>query len=130
MARPTSDHPTELELTILKILWQSAPQTADEVREELEDSGRKLARSSVITVMNIMVGKEYLERRKRGRAYEFSPTMESQTVERGMLQDLVRRVFDGSAHSVMLELLETADVDAEELRKIRTLINRKAKEIK
>jgi BlaI family penicillinase repressor len=35
MARPASEHPTELELSILKVLWQAAPKTVDEVREAL-----------------------------------------------------------------------------------------------
>ena len=130
MARPTSNHPTEFELAILKILWEESPKTVDEVRESLAAAGRKLTHSSVITVMNIMVRKDYLKRNKRGRAFEFSPLLEEQAVGRGMLQDLVSRVFDGSASSVMLELLETEDVDSEELKAIRNLINRKAREMK
>lgn len=46
-----------------------------------------------------------------------------------MVQDLLSRVFDGSAHSLVLQLLETADVDSDELAAIRQLINRKAKEL-
>ncbi len=128
MARPPSEHPTELELAILKTLWHRSPKTVDEVREALADSQRELTHSSVITVMNIMVRKGYLERNKRGRAFEFSPLTEERTVGRGMLSDLVTRVFDGSAHSVMVELLETHDVDSNELKVIRKLINRIAKE--
>jgi len=78
--------------------------------------------------MNIMVKKKYLKRTKRGRAFEFSPIPDEQQVSRGMLNDLVSRVFDGSAQSVMLELLETHDVDSDELKAIRRLISRKAKE--
>jgi predicted transcriptional regulator len=37
-------------------------------------------------------------------------------------------VFDGSAKALMLELLEGAEIDAEELNEIRRLVNRKAKE--
>ena len=128
MSRQPSRHPTELELAILKTLWQLAPQTVDDVRASLEQSGRPLSHNSVITIMNIMVKKSYLKRSKLGRAFEFSPILEEQQVGRGMLNDLVSRVFDGSAQSVMLELLETHDVDSEELKAIRRLINRKAKE--
>ena len=60
MARPRSTHPTELELGILKILWQAGPRTVEEVRETLAvgDRARELTHSSVITVMNIMVKKK------------------------------------------------------------------------
>ncbi len=129
MARPASEHPTELELSILKVLWQEAPKTVDEVRESLAAAGRELTHSSVITIMNIMVGKGYLQRAKKGRAFEFTPLLEENSVGQSMVQDLLSRVFDGSARSLVLQLLETADVDSDELAAIRQLINRKAKEL-
>ncbi|MCA9260368.1 MAG: BlaI/MecI/CopY family transcriptional regulator, partial [Planctomycetales bacterium] len=55
MARPESEHPTELELEILKVLWDDSPLPVREVRARLESqSGRSLAHSSVITMLNIM----------------------------------------------------------------------------
>src|SRR5262245_40143099 len=125
MARPGSEHPTELELALLKVLWQAAPQTVESVRETLAAGGRDLTYSSVITMLNIMVRKKYLKRTKRGRAFEFIPLVEEQGIHRRMLDDLVNRVFDGSAQAVMVELLQTSDVNADELNAIRRLINRK-----
>lgn len=129
MARPASEHPTELELSILKVLWQEAPKTVDDVRQTLAAAGRGLTHSTVITIMNIMVRKGYLQRAKKGRAFEFTPLLEEGCVGQSMVQDLLSRVFDGSAHSLVLQLLETADVDSTELQAIRRLINRKAKEL-
>ena len=129
MARPGSEHPTELELAMLKVLWQRAPQTVETVREALAAAGRELTYSSVITVLNIMVRKKYLRRTKRGRAFEYWPAIEEQGVHRRMLEDLLTRVFDGSARAVVLELLETSDIDADELDAIRKLVNRKAREL-
>lgn len=128
MARTASEHPTELELEILKILWRDGPGTVEVVREALAAAGRELTHSSVITVMNIMVRKQYLKRTKKGRAFEYEPTVREQDVNRRLLGDLVSRVFDGSAKSVLLELLETSDVGAQELAEIRRLITRKQKE--
>lgn len=125
MPRPASEHPTELELEILKVLWRKQSGTVEEVREALAAAGRELTHSSVITMMNIMVRKKYLARRKEGRAFVYRPLVEEQRVGRGLLADIVDRVFDGSASAVMLELLETADVDAAELAAIRKLIARR-----
>lgn len=125
MARPASEYPTELELEILKIVWQQAPCSVEAVRELLAATGRALTHSSVITVMNIMVRKQYLKRTKKGRAFEYEPIVREQAVNRRLLGDLVNRVFDGSAKAVLLELLETSDVDADELAQIRRLISRK-----
>ncbi len=127
MARSSSEHPTGLELEILKVLWQAAPRTVEEVRAALAVVGRNLTHSSVITVMNIMVRKKYLVREKSGRSFEYRHLVEGKDIGRGLLNDLVQRVFDGSAKAVVLELLETGDVDAGELAEIRRLIDRAAK---
>jgi len=129
MARSASEHPTELELEILKVLWEESPLLVREVRARLaERAGRPLSHSSVITMLNIMVRKGYLRRRKDGKAFRFSPRVKKDSVAGGMTSDLLTRVFDGSASAMVLNLLETADLDTEELAELRRLIGRKAKE--
>ena len=44
------------------------------------------------------------------------------------MSDILSRLFDGSPSAMVLNLLETADVDADELKEIRKLIARKTKE--
>jgi BlaI family penicillinase repressor len=129
MARSESVHPTELELEILKVLWQESPLAARDVRERLEThANRPLAHSSVITMLNIMHGKGYLRRRKVGKSLVFWPNVKKENVTGSMLTDLVSRLFEGSPSAMVLNLLEAADVDSEELAELRKLINRKTKE--
>jgi BlaI family transcriptional regulator, penicillinase repressor len=128
MARPASEHPTELELEILKVLWEQPPLPVREVRERLEHAGRPLAHTSVITMLNIMHRKGYLRRKKDGKAFLFSPRVGRDQVAGGIVGDLLSRVFDGSASAMVLNLLETADLDSEELSELRRLITRKARE--
>jgi BlaI family penicillinase repressor len=129
MARPGSEHPTELELEILKILWEESPLPVREVRERLESQAdRQLTHSSVITMLNIMVRKGFLRRQKNGKAFLFAPKTAKEDVTGGIVGDLLAKVFDGSPQALVLNLLETADLDSEELAEIRRLINRKAKE--
>ena len=128
MARPSSDYPTELELEILKVLWQESPLPVRDVRRRLEEeAGRVLAHSSVITMLNIMVRKGYLRRKRDGKAFLFAPKIAKQSVSGGMLRDVVTRLFDGSASAMVLSLLETSDLDDEEMKELRRLVNRKAK---
>lgn len=129
MARPGSEHPTELELEILKVLWDETPLPVREVRVRLEEqAGRTLSHSSVITMLNIMVRKGYLKRRKHGKAFLFTPKVKRDSVARGIMGDLLSRVYDGSPSAMVLNLIETADLDADELAELRRLISRKAKE--
>jgi predicted transcriptional regulator len=127
MGRPGSDYPTELELQILKILWRRAPLPVRDIRQELADQGRNLAHTSVITTLNIMVRKGYLKRAKQLNAFLFQPRVTRAGISKGMLRDIVNRVFDGSAKDVMLTLLEASDVDANELKEIRRFIDRQAR---
>jgi BlaI family penicillinase repressor len=129
MAQSGADRPTELELEILKVLWNESPLPVRDVRARLEEhAGRVLAHSSVITMLNIMVRKGFLRRKKQGNLFLFSPKVEKESVAGGMMGDLLSRVFDGSPSAMVLNLIETADIDADELAELRRLISRKAKE--
>jgi BlaI family transcriptional regulator, penicillinase repressor len=130
MARRRSDHPTQLELLILKILWERSPLTVREVREVLAAAGRELAHTSVITTLNVMVRKKYLRRSMQGKACLFVPRLTREATSRRMLGDVVDRVFDGSAKAVVLSLFEFADINSADLKELRQLIAEKVKEQK
>lgn len=132
MARPSSEHPTELELQILKVLWDSQPMTVREVRDALEQSGRDLAHTTVITMLSTMVDKGQIEKLEplQGKALRFSPLICRDDVSKGMLGDLVERVFDGSAEAVMLSLFDVKELNEEELASLRKLLNKKMREAK
>jgi len=125
MARPASKYPTELELQVLKVLWQRSPLLGRDVQAALADEGRELARTSVITTLNTMVEKCYLQRKKQGNTYLFSPQISEQEVSERVLGDVVDRVFDGSTSSVLLKLLDVKKIDDAELKELRRIINRK-----
>lgn len=128
MARPSSKYPTELELQILKLLWSQSPMLAREVQLALAESGRDLAKTSVITTLNTMVGKKYLKRKKQGHTFLFSPLITAEKVSQLVLGDVVDRVFDGSTTNVLLKLFDVKQVDQEELKELRRLIDRKLKQ--
>jgi BlaI family penicillinase repressor len=126
--RTPSPHPTELELEILKVLWRDGPSPVRQVRAALEVQGRKLAHTSVITVMNIMTDKGYLRRSKKDAGFVYAPRIARGATLGKMLRDLVDRAFGGSGAAAVVNLLETSDVTPEELDQLRELIARKSKE--
>ncbi len=127
MVRPASAHPTDLEMAILKILWRDGASTVRHVRDGLVGF-RDLAHTSVLTIMNIMVDKGYLQRVKEDKHFVYRPRISRETTTRDMLRDLVQKAFDGSTMAAMLNLLESSDLDGESLKHLRAMINRKAKE--
>jgi predicted transcriptional regulator len=75
-----------------------------------------------------MVRKGYLRRKKEGKALFFTPKVDRKSVAGGIMGDLLFRVFGGSPSAMVLNLIENADLDAEELDELHRLISRKAKE--
>ena len=133
MPRPPSQHPTDLELEILKIVWRRGPSTVRQVRDALAEGApgsapRKLAYTSVMTVMTIMTTKGYLRRTKADGSYVYHPTAARQSTVGRMLRDLVDRAFAGSTGAAVLNLLESSEITPDELRQLRDLIDRKARQ--
>ena len=127
MARPQSKHPTELELEILKVLWRDGWSSGRDVRDALAQF-RNLAYTSVMTILGIMEQKGYVRRKKTGNSYVYSTRIREETVTRKMLRDLIDRAFHGSISTALVGLLESSEIDAEELRQLRELIQRKSRE--
>jgi predicted transcriptional regulator len=125
-----AERPTELELVILKVLWEQSPLTARQIREALAQRGRKLAHTSVITMLQRMVDKRQLDQLDpvSGKAYRFVPRLSQVDVAGRMLGDLIDRVFDGSAEATMLSLFDVSDLDSEALKRLRRAFNRKTRE--
>ena len=127
MSRPSSRYPTELELEILKILWRDDTASVRQVRDALTGF-RDLAYTSVMTIMTIMARKGYLKRAKMGKSYIYETRVTEKATRRGILGDLVERLFSGSATALMVNLIETGDIDDNELEKLRSLLDEKSKE--
>ena len=124
--------PSELELLVLKTLWAQSPLTAREIREFLEQRGRTLAHTSVITTVQRMVDKRLLDQLDpvKGKAFRFKPLVAENDISNRMLGDIVNRVFDGSAEAVMMSLFDVADLNTDELAGLRKLLNKKMREAK
>ena len=127
MARPSSRHPTELELEILKILWTQGPSSVKQIQEALAQT-RELAYTTITTMLTIMANKRYVRRTRSGTGAVYAAAIAQEAASSNMLQDLVDRVYDGSVPAVMQQLIETSDLDPQELEAIRQLIRRKQKE--
>jgi predicted transcriptional regulator len=122
--RPAASHPTDLELEILKVLWESSGATVRQVQAALAPR-RPLAVTSITTILNIMARKRYVKRSKAGGVYVYRPLVTEIATARGMIRDLVNRLFRGSVSSLMLTLLSEQDLDEKTLKEIRAILDRK-----
>ena len=127
MGRPASKHPTELELEILNALWDHGPSSIKQLQEALAPK-RELAYTTIVTMLMIMVNKGFVAKKPATAGHSYEAAIARGDAAGGMLKDLIHRVYGGSTLAVVQQLLETSQIDADELAQIRKLINRKAKE--
>src|SRR5687768_9500911 len=96
MPRPPSDQPTDGELEILQILWNSGPASLSAVCEAMRQE-REVAATTVATMLRVMSDKKLVKRTGSGRGATWSAVVSQAKTERGMVRRLVDRVFDGAA---------------------------------
>ena len=126
MARPSSRHPTERELEILKLVWEIGSATVRQVCEALSRTASSdPAYTSVMTVMHAMVGKGYLSRKKQGHGYIYRAQIARGSTTDRILQNLIARAFGGVAANVGIGLLKESDLDLSQLLELRMLIDQK-----
>jgi BlaI family penicillinase repressor len=119
MARPKSPYPTPAELEVLQILWRRGPSTVREVKNAL--TGER-AYTSVMSLLNVMTDKKLVSRQPEGRAFRYTARFRPEQTQRKVLRDLLNRLFQGSASSLVARLLEQARPTPQELAAIRDLI--------
>jgi predicted transcriptional regulator len=123
--RPRSKTLTEQELEIMKIVWDRGNATVRDVYETLLER-RRVAYTSVMTMMNILEQKGHLKRKQVDRAYLYESTKPRAQVTRGMVREFVDRVFNGSAEPLLLHLVEDEKLTEKDLDEMKRLIRRKA----
>ena len=117
-------HPTltAQELAIMKVIWRAGGATVRDVYESLRDS-RRVAYTTVMTMMNILETKGYLRKDKQDRAYHYKPARGERIVIASMVREFVGRVFDGASAPLLLHLVEDGHLDEDERRELLRLIN-------
>jgi BlaI family penicillinase repressor len=120
--RPRSTTLTPQELEIMKVVWQKGDATT--VRDVYETllERRKIAYTTVMTMMKILEQKGYLKKRRDERAYVYRPAHPETVVVRSMVREFVDRVFNGSAHPLMVHLVKDRRLSEEELEELSRLI--------
>lgn len=122
MARPVSSQPTEVELQILRILWEHGPSIAREIHERLQQE-KQTTYSTTVKMLSVMLDKGLVTRNEQARPQIYQAAMTQQRTQKRMLRELIDKVYDGSAKSLMLHALSSKKATPEELKEIRQWID-------
>ena len=114
---------TDQELEIMKVVWTRETSTVREVYETLLER-RKIAYTTVMTMMKILEEKKYLKRTQEDRAYVYRPAKPQNQVIKGMVREFVDRVFNGSAEPLLLHLVEDSRLSRQDLDELSRMIGK------
>jgi BlaI family transcriptional regulator, penicillinase repressor len=112
------------ELAIMKVVWRLGTATVRDVYEALRES-RRIAYTTVMTMMNILETKGYLKKEKKEkdeRAYRYRPARPERTVITSMVREFVNRVFDGASQPLLLHLVKAGRLSDRERDELLRLI--------
>lgn len=123
MPRTQSATLTEAELRIMNVLWQKGSATVHEVLAALPEKPAP-AYNSVLTIIRILEKKGYVGHAKDNdtRAFIYSAKVAREDATRSEVSRLVTRFFGNSRELLVLNILEDKGLDADELDRLRTLL--------
>jgi predicted transcriptional regulator len=122
--------PTDSELEILEILWETGSATVRQVNKLLEKKGKTVGYTTTLKMMQIMTDKGYLSRHMEGRTHIYSSMLPANATRNALIDKMINAVFGGSATKMVLQALGSHKTTPDEIQEIRTLIDRLEKEQK
>jgi len=115
-----------LELQIMNVVWEKGKATVHDVKDTL-GQGRKPAYSTILTMMRKLEAKGYLDHDVDDRTYVYRPVISQQAARRGILGDIVDRLFEGSPSLLLNSLVEQDRISEKEIKKTKKLIKERGK---
>ncbi len=114
---------TELQLAILRVLWDKGEATVQDIWEALHPE-RGLAQTTVATMLSRLERRGVVTRRAQSRQYRYRAAVTEQEVQHSMVGELTERLFDGDVTALVQHLLAGEDVSPGDIAKIRDMIER------
>jgi BlaI family transcriptional regulator, penicillinase repressor len=121
--RPKHATLTPQELEIMKLVWERDTATVRDIYEALLEK-RKIAYTTVMTMMKILETKGYLKKTQQERAFLYRPTRPKNQVLGGMLREFIDRVFNGAAEPLVVHLVKEKRLREKDLQKIVRMIEK------
>ncbi len=112
----------DLQLRIMKVLWNAGPATVARVQEQLDD---RLAYTTVATMLRKMEERGLVRHREDRRRFIYRAAVTADEVTRSMADDLIDRLFGGSLADAVSHLLEVREVSRDELARLERLIQKR-----
>ena len=111
------------ELEVLDVLWKEGAATVRQVLNRLHEQGRRVAYTTVLTFLTRLEQKGFVSSDKSGLAYVYRPAVSRDQVRRSRLDTLLGQLYDGAAAPLVLDLVRSERLSADEVRELQRLID-------
>jgi len=127
MSRRSLDDLGDLQKTVMEIVWTLGEASVNQVKTKL--ARRKLAYTTVLSVMQKLDKAGWLTHREEGRAYVYRPVVTRAEAGRSSLRQFIDRVCGGDPIAMFQHLLDDQELSAEDLTELRKMIDKRRKEL-
>jgi predicted transcriptional regulator len=122
MPRPRSAQPTEVEMQILRILWDLGPSPVREIHRRLE-SAKGTNYSTTVKMLAVLLDKGLVTRDEAAQPHIYKAVLTREGAGKRLVRNLIDKVYNGSAHSLVLQALSMKRATQEERDEIRRLLD-------
>lgn len=123
MARHSSTQPTEVELEILRTLWDQSEAAARQIHDSISEN-RETNYSTTVKMLAVMHEKSLVKRDDSVRPILFRAAASQKKTQTKLIKNVVQKVYDGSVGSLVMQALSSKKATKEELAEIRELIEK------
>ncbi|HPG38001.1 MAG TPA: BlaI/MecI/CopY family transcriptional regulator [bacterium] len=114
--------PTEAELEILHILWQTGPASVKFVNDTLQ-AKKPVGYTTTLKIMQIMTQKGILKREKTGKSHLYIPVLQEHETQNALINKLLETAFGGSALNLVMQALGNRKTSNEEIEQIKEFLD-------
>ena len=120
-----SEQLTDLQMSVMKALWDIGEGTVSDVLSALADENRALAPTTVATLLQRLSKQGWVSHRKNGRQFLYRAAVDQKEAAQSVLQRVLRTFFGGSASLLTAQLLESERLTKSELTELKKLLDQK-----
>ncbi|HEX7121761.1 MAG TPA: BlaI/MecI/CopY family transcriptional regulator [Gemmatimonadaceae bacterium] len=117
----TEAHLTDLQLAIVRVLWERGECSVVEVQEALLPE-RQLAQTTVATILSRLEKRGVVSHRAEGRLFLYRAAVSESQVRRTMVSELTDMLFDGRPEALISHLLSERQIEPGDLDEVKRLI--------
>nr|WP_220185991.1 penicillinase repressor BlaI [Paenactinomyces guangxiensis] len=115
---------SEAEWEVMKVLWEKAPQTANEVILSLQERTNWKPKT-VRTLLDRLVQKKVVGVNQNQKVYTFFPLYSQDECQHAEAQSFLKRIYGGTLKSMLVQFIQGDSLTDEDIKELRSILNKK-----